>query len=297
MGYDIFYGKKFIRLSNNEFCPIVVVGSSNCTEFVYRNGRQIERRERDWWNFTHILKGKPWGTLEEMLANSLEEREKLIKKAEDRAKEDPGFWGNDLYTDKSFGYHTALAGPGGSTRRFTFGMYQGIFKTGCAQAETVEALNEKGFGVHVKTGYIPSDLNLEHKCVFVDSEEQLKKAYEEISKHVEGTNVGVVIAYNKNTDRFFDQQRTENIIKRANNRKEKTYTETKVYFTVYAAGYGYVNKLTRNGYRYSPFGGASKKFLTEKQAIKMVEKLYQKFNRTEAKFTVERIESEQSVFI
>ena len=52
MSYEILYAKKFIRLSNNTFIPLVLSGSNNCTTFV--NGREV--RERHWWVLGGLVK-------------------------------------------------------------------------------------------------------------------------------------------------------------------------------------------------------------------------------------------------
>ena len=59
MSYEILYAKKFIKLSDNTFIPLVLSGSSNCTMFV--GGREIF--ERHWW----VLGGLIGKSEEEML--------------------------------------------------------------------------------------------------------------------------------------------------------------------------------------------------------------------------------------
>ena len=52
MSYEILYAKKFIKLSDNTFIPLVLSGSNNCTTFV--NGREV--RERHWWVLGGLVK-------------------------------------------------------------------------------------------------------------------------------------------------------------------------------------------------------------------------------------------------
>lgn len=59
MSYEILYAKKFIKLPDNTFIPLVLSGSNNCSMFV--NGREVA--ERHWW----ILGGLLGKTEEEML--------------------------------------------------------------------------------------------------------------------------------------------------------------------------------------------------------------------------------------
>ena len=51
MSYTIVYDRKFIRTSRG-FIPMILSGSNNCTEQVWRGGRYVERRAREWWSWT-----------------------------------------------------------------------------------------------------------------------------------------------------------------------------------------------------------------------------------------------------
>ena len=53
MSHEIAYDKQFIKVSDNQYVPMVLSGSNNCTEFT--NGR--ERRARSWypWNLGNKL--------------------------------------------------------------------------------------------------------------------------------------------------------------------------------------------------------------------------------------------------
>lgn len=54
MSYEILYAKKFIRLPNNSFIPLILSGSNNCSMFV--NGKEI--RERHWWILGKLIAKK-----------------------------------------------------------------------------------------------------------------------------------------------------------------------------------------------------------------------------------------------
>ena len=48
MSYTILYKKVALELSDGRIFPLVLCGSNNCTESVWRNGKYYERRERSW---------------------------------------------------------------------------------------------------------------------------------------------------------------------------------------------------------------------------------------------------------
>lgn len=50
MGYTIVYDRKFIRCGD-KYIPFCLYGSSNCTFYSYRSGREV--RERSWGNFVY----------------------------------------------------------------------------------------------------------------------------------------------------------------------------------------------------------------------------------------------------
>ena len=60
MSYEILYAKKFIRLPNNSFIPLILSGSNNCSMFV--NGKEI--RERHWWILGKLIAKKEKDMLE-----------------------------------------------------------------------------------------------------------------------------------------------------------------------------------------------------------------------------------------
>jgi len=135
MSYDLIYDKQFVKLEkSNAFIPMVLCGSNNCYE--YTSGNR-ERRARDWYGFKFVLckDNHLFATKDEMLKSQNEYRGELIER------------NNGEYSDDSFGYYTGLA-IGGGTDRTTFGNYQGIVKTGCRKALTIEQLRDEGVGLH-----------------------------------------------------------------------------------------------------------------------------------------------------
>ena len=71
MSYDIMYDKLFVKLSEDQFVPMVLVGSNNC----YYNS-QDRKRVRDWCLVSYMLRdGNPFASREQILAalNTIEE--------------------------------------------------------------------------------------------------------------------------------------------------------------------------------------------------------------------------------
>ena len=277
MSFEIFYGKQFIKLSENEFVPMVIAGSNNCYEHV--NGR--ERRERSWWNFTSFLKGSQFGSLEEMLKNVEEHRESLKNSSEE-------------YDDKSFGYFASCAIAGKHTSGTTYGMFKGIFIDGCKKAKTVEELNEEGFYVCVKTGYDYKN-EIDYKSISVSNSEELKSAIIELEEFTKSTSVGFCISFSKNIDRFFSDRIRENKIKKQNSQSEKEKKEVSEYF-VFSYSNGYFVKGTKRGfkYNYTADGWGVKRVYSEKAAQSFCKRLNEKYNQH---FEVEKVELKESILV
>lgn len=277
MSYEVFYGKQFIKLSENEFVPMVIAGSNNCYEHV--NGR--ERRERSWWNFTSFLKGSQFGSLEEMLKNVEEHRESLKNSSED-------------YDDKSFGYFASCSMVGKHTSGTTYGMFKGIFIDGCKKAKTVEELNEEGFSVCVKTGYDYKN-ELDYKRIQVSNSEELKSAIIELEEFTKSTSVSVDISFSKSVDSFFNSRKRENKLKRQNSQTVKEKKEVSEYF-VFSYSNGYFAKGTKNGfkYNYTSDGYGVKRVYSKKAAETFCKKLNEKYSQH---FEVEKVELKESILV
>lgn len=129
MSYDIFYDKQFVKVSDNIFIPMVYVGSSNCFEY-------SGRRTRSWSNFSFLLDGAMAGKMSDMREKQCKIRSKYI---DNNPTE---------YNDKNFGYYSALS-TNGSGCNMTFGQYEGIVKTGCKKALTVEELLEYNVTINI----------------------------------------------------------------------------------------------------------------------------------------------------
>lgn len=71
MSYTILYKKVALELSDGRIFPLVLLGSNNCTETVWRNGKYVERRERSWapalWFHNRELKNRLLFTKDEYI--------------------------------------------------------------------------------------------------------------------------------------------------------------------------------------------------------------------------------------
>ncbi|MEE1256000.1 MAG: hypothetical protein UHN47_05760 [Lachnospiraceae bacterium] len=71
MSCTILYKKVALELTDGSIFPLVLCGSNNCTESVWRNGKYYERRERNWapalWFHDKELKKRLLFTKEEYI--------------------------------------------------------------------------------------------------------------------------------------------------------------------------------------------------------------------------------------
>jgi len=298
MSTNLIYDKQFIKVEKDNkvvFLPIIYCGSSNCFE-IGRNGRS-GRRSREWWLDTYILNGKRYGTLEEMLARTEEIRAELIEHNKESIKEYGESWGE--YSDKQFGYYDGLSIGGSRTIRTTFGMFKGLYKTGCEKALTVEELRELGVSVNIHSTIWDKEKRAEFEqagqkdiyCYPTTSKELIEKIdeFETYLKDYPYVSLYVDI----NADEYKMKR-----IRRAKFPKKnisKTLTEVDKYYVVEDTTSGhYILKSIRNGYTYPYYKFDAKKFLKEAEAKRYAKKLQEKMpNR---KFEVELVNEKTKVY-
>lgn len=135
MSFSIIYDKQFIKVGE-KYLPIVLAGDSNVYKTEWTNGRNIEKRTRDFYSFVHEQGEKFLYTEEELIAYAENHRNDLIKRNEENE------YSTDKYSDKSFGWFSGIAIGGRSCASTTYGNFKGVFTTGCKKALTVEQLLE-----------------------------------------------------------------------------------------------------------------------------------------------------------
>lgn len=278
MSYEIIYNKQFIKVSEKEFIPVILAGSNNC----YETSGRGAKRARSWENWRSVLGGKIIGTLEEMVQYCENYRKELIERNKQTLEEYPDW---DEYSDNSWGWYSSVA-IGRSTSKTTYGMFKGIFITGCKQAMTVEELKENGIGVVVKNGYINfNDKETERISMYPKTTEELLSNINELTEIYKDKNVNVLVTY------FTSDERIKEIQKRRNrlNKQERVKIKQIIteYFTIRIPNYGYYIKGTKRGFRYTYYHSyQEKRFYTEKSANKFCEQLKLKYTHD---FTVEKV--------
>ena len=178
MSYSIIYDKQFIKVSDNQFIPMVLSGCSNLYEF---NGTK-ERRVRSW--FPIQLENKIILSREEILNHLSLHRESFVERHAD-------------YDDKNYGWYSGLA-INGTTRTTTFGKYKGIFITGMKKALNIETLKEEGINIYVKNNYT-NDETLPKFSKLVSNSEELFNTIEEFNTIYNG-KIGYTIECNLRED-------------------------------------------------------------------------------------------------
>lgn len=284
MSYEIIYLKQFVKVSETEFIPIILTGSNNCYEMTH-TGK--ERRERNWTTFTWALKGKLIGTLKEMVD---------VCEA-DRAKHKEQY--PDEYTDNRFGYYASLAIGGASTVRTTFGMFKGLFVSGCKKAMTIEELKAQGLSIEVKNGYVYSEelnkLSLIRKSVVPNTTAELIDAINELTAYYKDSNISVQVVFVNSAERVKRVQYFANRLAKQNNVAKTKVKKLITEYFVFKFDNGYYVKGTRRGFAYTFYrGNSEKRVYTEKQATKFCDKLNHVHKN---EFKVEKIVLEKPIEI
>jgi len=276
MSYSIIYDKQFVKVEENnteKFIPFVLIGDNNCYDF-------NNRRTRNWHNFSYILNGEGFSTLEKMLSKAEKERDSIIKRNnesnEKYIKEDRKDWTED-YSDDRWGYFTSLS-IGGSTTKTTFNNYKGIFKTGCKKAVTVEELFRSNHGsISIETPYNSKSklekYNIEEFKIIVTTSKELVEKFREAEKTLSKTGISPIIKLNA-VERIAKNIRTEFF---KTTKKVKIGKEVSQFFEVRDSINGnVVLRTTKNGYRFS-HSGTGKKFRLESEATRYAKKLCDKY--------------------
>jgi hypothetical protein len=257
MSYSILYNKMFVKVTDDQYIPMIQCGDNN----VYESDR---KRARSWWNHRYVTGGPIWassGTIIGTIDRIREERIASNKRyIEQNLLED-----GDLYDDKRFGWHEGIAIYGKGTTGTTFGMYRNFYKTGIERALTIEQLLEHGIQLRMKLySYRPEDVT--------DKGKEIKPDVTFTStEHLVSTVNEWVEYYGEMSDRislwYWDDWGIEKLTKsqRKSVKREAKWVESKSYYALKSST-GYFIKNLRYGYRYAYTSTGAKKFLTEKEA-------------------------------
>jgi len=182
MSYTIIYDKQFIKVGDNQYIPMVLAGSNNCTE---TSPSGYQRRERSWtpwfWGEGTIL------TMEMMLKIIEVRRQTIIERNNNR--EHDANWKE--YKDANYGYWGSLAIGVANTGITSFAKYQGIIKTGCSKALTIEQLKACNVHINIKTPYVWDGLEkvtgLKPYTRVPNTTEEFFEMYETMVEYLKGT--------------------------------------------------------------------------------------------------------------
>lgn len=139
MGYEIIYGKQFIKLDEQNVIPFVKIGSNNCYEPTSNGKMRMERS----WNGLKVVNGQHYATLSEMI----EAANESLKKHEER---------NPTEVDEiknNFGWYACLSLDGTRGCKGSFKKYLSLFTDGFKKALTVEELKAEYISIYVTSGF------------------------------------------------------------------------------------------------------------------------------------------------
>ena len=286
MSYEILYRKQFVKVSENEYVPMIETGSNNCYD-VTNN-----KRSRDWWADTYVTQGRIIDTKENILARIDEIRAGLMERGEKNAEnyKDDSF----TYDDKRFGWHASIAIYGKGTTGTSFNMFKGYYLKGFEQAMTVEELKEKDVQLVVRmSNYSDEGITkrgLEKKPdVYIETTEQLINVLKEYKEYYGNDFQPFYLTFSDDwgIERMCRERRYANANKRRAARKAKSYIHVSTFFVLACKEFtGYFVKNTKKGFRYSPYTTGGKLFATHKDAEKFLNKM-----RNKDRFQVEQQET------
>lgn len=264
MSYEIIYDKQFVKVTENIFIPIILQGSNN----LYDNSGNGQRRYRDWNSSTFL------STISGTQNSMLEFQEKIRRGIIERK--------SDEYTDKSFGYYASLSDGGGGCN-MTFGRFQGIVKTGCKKALTVEQLRDENVVLVIQSYSSHKDEN--EKFIFAP------KTTEELINFIENTEPDLLAKGYRLYATFngMFEEKPRRIRKKyfPQEKKQKQVMQAKEAFVVEFESpnqKGYLVSLRGGSFRYTFDNRTAVKFLNEKDAEKFAKKLRER--RADIKFKV-----------
>lgn len=274
MSYSIIYEKQFIKAEKDGktvYFPMVYGGSNNLYEA--GSGRRVRN-----WGILSIKDGKKYYTLEEMIEYVEKERADTIEKNKEDVEKYGESWGK--YSDKNFGYFQSLAIGGHHTTTTTFGMFKGIFITGCKKALTVEELRELGVTVRIYTSiYSKEELVAYHEAGKVEinfypkTSEELMEQLEYSENHVEGTNVSLYVEIHAS------EYTMKNIRRKKFSPEVKDRKPVEKNFVIANSEGNYIVKNYKNSYTHTINKQFAKMFATKGAAKRYAENIQKYFDK------------------
>jgi len=279
MSHTIIYNRLFIKATDEDnvdyYVPMILCGSSNCTQISEKTGREI--LERSWNSFKWATGGKNLATEQEILSIIDKDRlERMEYAAKNVEKYKDQSW---AYDDKNYGYHSSIRFSGRSY--ITFSAFRSYFENGMKNAYTIEELLKHGVNVvlHVSSfwekEYKEAGLEIKPDIYIKTSEQLIEKTleYDAYYKNVGGCFIEFSIDYS--VDRFLDWLKRERKYNKP--RKETIIVDVDSYF-VLSNNNGFFVKNTRYGYKYgySSDSFSVKKWINKKGAESFLKSLIAK---------------------
>ena len=271
MSYSILYDKQFIKVSDNQFIPMIEAGDNNCYEATGNGRKRARNWQLDRWVAPNLTTSK------EEILNVVEDfRNQLIERNTEEYKNLDESW---AYKDKSFGWHCGLALYGKGTSGTSYGMFKGFYETGIKQALTIEELKEYSVNVSITTSYY-SDKTIEQyglekrDAVSVQSTEHLIELLKEWKEYYKDCLEVITVDISDWAIRNIKSSRSR---KRRENKRPKEYIDAHKFYVLDCIGLpGYFVRNTARGFKYSSYYSSAKKFLNEKKAKSFHEKMRNK---------------------
>lgn len=273
MSYSIFYRKQFIKIDENHVITFAEIGDNNVWE------SDNKKRAREWSNICFRSHNYIQSHTEVM--DALESvRQSCIKSAEEQTAKYGDGW---AYSDKHFGYHSGMAIYPKSTHNTTYGDFKSFYKTGIAEAMTVEQMFAEGvsLSVYVNAYYYKEALEaagkVELPSVTITSTEHLLSTLKEYGEYYKGI-LPVYIRHNGWIDNILTKRKWNKKVNRLARPTTKEAIVVDEYWILADPDGKYFVKGTKNGYRYiwMKFDSRVKAFMTEKQANSFIEKSHHK---------------------
>lgn len=255
MSYDIIYRKAFIKVGEGKAINFFESGSNNLYD-------HNNKRSRGWW--VSQLFGERVIT-EELVLD-------WVKNENARLTEENPIGSEDAYDQKYWGWYSAISLGSKGTSGTSLSAFKSWFINGIKGALTIEEYKEQDVSFEF---YLPYGLDKEKieglpKFVPIGSTDFLIEKMDEMFSL--GYNIKVY-----GIDRYFDNLKIKNRIARQA-RPKTNFNELPEYF-VLNMGWGYVSRVTRRNMQYFPdVNGWVKKFKTEKEAQKYLDKIKPRFN-------------------
>lgn len=256
MSYELIYNRAFIKVSDNQTVPMILIGSSNCYEL-------SGKRARDWYNNSLHTNNRIIGNNDAIIKSVDDYRNSLIKQYDD-------------YNDIQFGYYCSLSLNNRSTVKTTFSAYKSFFINGIKTARTIEEYKQLNINFFVKVSCYDEkaqfiDRGIERKAnVKIESTEHLLSTVTEFEGYYKQFNYNVYVMSDMSE---YEAKKLKR--KRAKEIKERT----EVYIMRGKIDNRVYIKKTRLGYQYGYTDSQAKKFKT----LNSCQKYIDKHNRKEFK--------------